>query len=750
MTGRPSETDGPATTATMSAMLAEASDLCARGLSVIPIEHGGKRPSVPWTPYQTRLATSEEILQWFGNGHQRNIGIVTGGVSNVVVVDCDSAAAVAWADNHLPPTPMMSRTARGQHRFYRHPGQPVRNRASIRTSDPEVKIDVRGDGGYVVAPGSLHASGALYERIGEWLPVGELPIFEAGWIEPPARELVPRSAAPVRARDQVIDRARAYLDRVPPARQGEGGDTHTFTVVCRVVRGFDLGDEDALDVLGPWNSRCVPPWSEADLRDKIAGARKYGTEPIGELASPALILNPQDPLPSAREYVARQHTVDGTISLRHQSGIYLAYEPAAGAYLEQDEAAVRAQVYSFLENAKRRVDDKTVPFQPTRAKVENVLDGLRAVTNLPASMAAPCYLRNDPGLDPLDMLACPNGLLHIPTRTLHLPTPDFFTRNAIDFYYDPFAPEPQEWLKFLESVWPDDRESITTAQEVFGYMLTPDTRFQKIIAGVGPPRAGKGILGRVLSRVVGERNVCSPTLAAFGRDFGKHVLIGKTVAIISDARIGGRTDTASVAETLLSISGEDSQTIERKFLPDWSGKLSTRFLLLTNELPHIGDVSGALAKRFIILAFRNSFYGREDLGLFDRLVAELPGILNWALEGRDRLYERGYFVQPKSAVDLIQELTDLGSPEAAFLRQHTEIEHGATVSQRELFAAWVTWCMDNGRDRPGTAQTFGRNVRAALPWVTTRQLGARGEQERHWEGMRLIDIPARPGKPGDM
>jgi hypothetical protein len=51
-----------------------------------------------------------------------------------------------------------------------------------------------------------------------------------------------------------------------------------------------------------------------------------------------------------------------------------------------------------------------VPFKPTRSKVENVLDALRAVTNLPASTAAPYWLRNDPGLDPLDMLACPNGL----------------------------------------------------------------------------------------------------------------------------------------------------------------------------------------------------------------------------------------------------------------------------------------------------------------------------------------------------
>ena len=61
------------------------------------------------------------------------------------------------------------------------------------------------------------------------------------------------------------------------------------------------------------------------------------------------------------------------------------------------------------------------------------------------------------------------------------------------------------------------------------------------------------------------------------------------------------------------------------------GKLETRFVILTNELPRLTDASGALASRFITLVLTESFYGREDLGLTDKLAGELPGILNWAL-----------------------------------------------------------------------------------------------------------------------
>ena len=80
-----------------------------------------------------------------------------------------------------------------------------------------------------------------------------------------------------------MERARLYLDRVPPAITGQHGDVHTFRVCCRMVRGFALEDDDALALLEGWNARCQPPWSDAELREKLRRARKYGREPIGQL-----------------------------------------------------------------------------------------------------------------------------------------------------------------------------------------------------------------------------------------------------------------------------------------------------------------------------------------------------------------------------------------------------------------------------------------------------------------------------------
>jgi putative DNA primase/helicase len=560
-------------------------------------------------------------------------------------------------------------------------------------------------------------------------------------ILPPVPEKHEQSNASIShglGRDVRMRLAQIWLERQPGAKEGEHGHEHSYKVACAVAHDHDLSEDDAFEVMRDWNQRCDPPWEEHGLRKLIRDAAKYAKGVRGEKL--LVVLDPNDPLPSARMFVAIRHTADDVLTLRRQAGVFYGYESQVAAYHERADATIRADLYEFLEAAKVRDEDGLFPFRPTKSKVSNVADALYAVANLDPSIAAPCWLANDPGLSALDILACPNGLLHIPTRTLLPATPHFFTLNGLDFDYRADTPQPTHWFTFLKQLWPDDVQSVQALQELFGYVLTPDTRFQKIGLIVGPKRGGKGVIGRVLRSLVGDRNTCSPTLASFGDQFGKQVLIGKTLAIIADARLGNRIDTASVAEALLSISGEDPQTVQRKFLPDWNGKLSSRFLLLANELPRINDVSGALAGRFVILVLKHSFYGREDLGLYDRLTTELPSILNWALEGRDRLYARGWFVQPRSADDLIEELADLNSPESAMLRECTETKVGAWIEQAQLFRAWQLWCSINGRDQPGTTQTYARNVRTAVPWIGVKRHGPKGEQERCWEGLRLTEV----------
>jgi putative DNA primase/helicase len=226
-------------------------------------------------------------------------------------------------------------------------------------------------------------------------------------------------------------------------------------------------------------------------------------------------------------------------------------------------------------------------------------------------------------------------------------------------------------------------------------------------------------------------------LASLSSQFGLAPFIGKLAAIISDARLGSRHDQHAIAERLLSISGEDTITVDRKYQSEWTGRLSTRFIVMTNELPRLADASGALASRFIVLNMKHSFYGREDLGLFEKLRGELPGILAWAIQGYERLRRRGYLLQPESAREAIAELEDLGSPVSAFVRDCCTVGTGYASACSDVYEAWKGWCSEQGRDHHGTAGTLGRDLRAAVPGLSVTQPRTDLGRVRMYEGLAL-------------
>ena len=271
------------------------------------------------------------------------------------------------------------------------------------------------------------------------------------------------------------------------------------------------------------------------------------------------------PFATAKLFLATHYTTEAEPTLHHHRDGFYCWNGAA--YPELGETELRALLYGFLDRCVA-IDPKgnPRPVKPNAAMVANVLDGLRAAAHLSDRISAPAWLDHVPDVEAEDVIACTNGLLHLPTLTLLRHTPRFFTYNALDIAYEPRAVAPAEWLRFLDQLWPGDQQAIETLQEVFGYCLTGDTRQQKAFLLVGPKRSGKGTIARVLTRLVGIDNAVAPTLAGLGMNFGLAPLIGKRIAIISDARLGARADQHAIAERLLSITGEDAITIDRKFI----------------------------------------------------------------------------------------------------------------------------------------------------------------------------------------
>jgi hypothetical protein len=262
------------------------------GLSVFPIPDKSKVPLVAWKPYQDRLPTDDELREWFPPGQPINLGIVTGAISNLVVLDADTRQAADAVRKRLPKTPWTTETARGMHFYYAHTGGHIGNTArDVASHDGPLPIHRRGDHGYVLGHLSRHPSGWIY-RSTVAAPRPKLPYYNTSWLptNPEALYRKPRVTAAVTqpggqmttAPDALIFRARRYLAAIPPPVIGQGSDTVTLKAACRLVRGLNLPPSDAEDLLWEW-AGGRDGWTREWIAAKVVNALKWGKEPIGGL-----------------------------------------------------------------------------------------------------------------------------------------------------------------------------------------------------------------------------------------------------------------------------------------------------------------------------------------------------------------------------------------------------------------------------------------------------------------------------------
>lgn len=191
------------------------------GFSVFPIPLRSKRPVQPWKAYQTERAPLDLVRQWAAS--PSNVGIVTGTVSGLLVLDLDSDEAVQEAMARGIPDTVTVRTSKGLHAYFQHPGGNIGNRAGLLAG-----WDIRGDGGYVVAPGSIHETGFTYA----WAnPPGMFELAPApAWLLALLAKPEPGQAPPLRA----VSAGSAYGERAIDnelsalRRAGEGQRNHAL------------------------------------------------------------------------------------------------------------------------------------------------------------------------------------------------------------------------------------------------------------------------------------------------------------------------------------------------------------------------------------------------------------------------------------------------------------------------------------------------------------------------------------------
>lgn len=226
-----------------------------RGWSVIPVEQRAKRPLVAWLEFENRCPSAGEIERWFARWPEANVAIVSGSVSGLVVIDVDAAhggevSLFRLESEHgaLPATVEALTGGGGRHLYFAHPGGKVGNRVGLFPG-----VDLRGDGGCVVAPPSLHPSGRRYAwargRSPDEAPLAPLP----GWLLPGGQ--AKRAAHPAE-----------HWRRLVREGVAEGARNATLASLAGHLLRREVDPEVVMELLLAWNrARCRPPLEDAEV-----------------------------------------------------------------------------------------------------------------------------------------------------------------------------------------------------------------------------------------------------------------------------------------------------------------------------------------------------------------------------------------------------------------------------------------------------------------------------------------------------
>lgn len=451
-----------------------------------------------------------------------------------------------------------------------------------------------------------------------------------------------------------------------------------------------------------------------------------------------IIPPPSDPYGVAAWYA--EHLEMSERPIRRWRGAWYVYGGVRWVLTEEDD--VRAALVEWLTGDDVRTESARhgiVPWRPGKATdIDSVLKMLGDVAHRSSAATVPrgIFLSN-----------CWVDERQVPRDY----SPEVFNLSAAKYAWEIKAQCPNT-LAWLNSVLPV--ESVELLRQWIGYLMSKRTDLQKMLVIIGPPRSGKGTLLWLMEELLGPGATAS--VARFDLltgTFGLQPLLDTALTVMPDVRWSTK-DAADAVPVLLSISGEDIQDVNRKNMKVWRGRLDTRFVIASNDTPALTDASGALAGRMLMIEMDQSFLGKEDPGLKDRIRAELPGILQWALMGLKELTEVGRFVEPEASMAAREEVRQTSNPVYLFVEDACTLGPFGAVLLDDLYREYDAWCQKNGYGRlPSTilVRQLKNTFRGKVTSVRRRQPAVGqtgpGPQKRVVLGLTLQRQPAYADQP---
>lgn len=532
-----------------------------------------------------------------------------------------------------------------------------------------------------------------------------------------AFDVLARKQTPVRLVDGDLD-VLVEMHRKPTARERSAkADNRPQTSV-------QVGGK-VLESAVAWEPLDGPLEEPTD--DSTDEAERATNEPYGTAAT-------QEPYAFCLELVERHFMLDGVLTLRfrHDDETFWLWHDGKHRYDHLIEEDLKAILKRKLHGAWETFYDKEAGpsgrlIKVTDRLVNEIVKHLRSLT-LTSEYGAGALLPSVGGIPFL------NGWLDAETGVLLPSGPERDTRWTVQADYEPDAKCP-EWCKFLDSLgWTKGTDERRLIRQAMGYFLTGRKDLEKALLMKGPTRCGKGTIIRVLHALMGDGAV-GTSLESIMANFGLQNFIGKGLATIGDARFG-RSDKGLNAR-LLSLTSNDELPVDVKYGKPLSINLPIRLVIATNEMPNFIEASDALARRFIVLTFTESFLGREDRMLMKRLLGELPGISRWALGGLRDLDKEGRFSETAAGRAMQHQMIQESSFVRVFVDDNCTLSPEAKVPNDDLYAQYAIWATQQGMPVLNSIR-FGRELLDAFPGIVTNgSFRDSGKVVRGKVGLRL-------------
>jgi putative DNA primase/helicase len=694
----------------------EAVEYRRRGWSPIPIKERSKEPNLlELRPYLNRKATEEELDAWRWSG----VGIVTGPVSGVLVLDVDGPEGEAELQKHgHSVTPMVRTASGGLHLYFKHPEHHVRT--GIRVAPG---LDVKASGGYVVAPPSVGPNGRPYEWIvsPEETELADPPLWLMRLLE---RERAKGPAAPVG-------------ERIP---SGERNDA--LTSLAGTMRRRGMGEAEILAALQVTNDqRCQPPLEAEEVEKISASVARY--EVAGEAAR--ISLNGHGAAPGTPDYNCTDLGNAERFIAQHGANVRYCYAWSrwlawSGLRWERDESGRVHRLAKetvrgiYQEAAAAPAEDRRKDLAKHAARSEAEAK-IRAMLELAKSEVpiSPDELDADPWL-----LNFPNGTLDLRTGELREHRREDLLTKIAGADYHPNAEAPL-WAATLERVLPSPALR-AFFKKLCGYAITGDVSEHILAVLYGTGANGKSTSLNALLEAAGDYGMqAAPDLLVAKK--GAHPtevadLFGKRLVASIEVEDGRR-----LAESLVKqLTGGDKVRARRMRQDFWQFDPTHKVFMAVNHKPEVRGTDTAIWRRIRLIPFTETIPpGEQDKKLPEKLRGELSGILAWAVEGCLE-WQREGLQAPEEVRKATGQYRSEMDVTGAFLQDECEIGPNYREPFTTVYKRYEEWCEEGG-ERAETRRKFNARLKERGRFEARRS-GPGGANE--WHGLRLLKKQSGP------